>query len=199
MKDLNVKDYNNQIIFASNNKNKLNEIRNILNDFNILSLNDINCNIDIEEDKNSFYENALEKAKIIYNLKKKPVIADDSGLCIEELNNWPGVMTKRFIDARDEERNLEIVRKVEKYNNKRAKVICSLVYYDDKNIIEGLGEITGNIVPPRGDNGFGFDPIFEVENGKTLAELSPKDKNNCSARYLACIDLKNKLKNISSK
>ena len=183
-----------RIVFASNNKDKLREIKEILNEYEILSLKDINCDIEVEEDGKTFYDNALKKAKTIYNYIKIPVIADDSGLCIHSLNNWPGVKTKRINTKTNEERNLEIVKKAEKYSDKTADVICSLVYYDNKKIIEGKGIITGTIVSPRGKNGFGFDPIFELENKKTLAELSSGAKNKCSARYLACIDLKDKIK-----
>ena len=184
----------NSIVFASNNKNKLKEIRSILRDTKILSLNDINCNIEVIENQDTFYANALKKAKEIYNYVKIPVIADDSGLCINALNNWPGVMTKRISNKTDEKRNKEIINKLENIKDKSATVICSLVYYDGINIIEGIGRVEGNIVNPRGDNGFGFDPIFELNNKKTLAELTEEEKNKCSARYLACIDLYNKLK-----
>ena len=195
---LGIWNYNNKIekiVFASNNKNKLKEIRSIFKNINILSLEDINYKIDIEEDKNSFYENALKKAKTIYNKVKIPVIADDSGLCIEALNNWPGVMTKRINNISDEERNKEIISRLKTFSNKKATVICSLVYYDGKNIVEGIGKLEGKIVKPRGNNGFGFDPIFELNNKKTLAELTEKEKNLCSARYLACKSLQKQLKN----
>ena len=83
--------------------------------------------------------------------------------------------------------------KVHTQDNKNAKVICNLVYYDGKEIVVGEGILKGNIVSPRGTNGFGFDPIFELESGKTLAELTSEEKNITSARYLAALDLKNKL------
>ena len=184
-----------RIVFASNNKNKLKEIKAIFKDFDILSLNDVNCNLDIIEDGKTFYDNALKKASTIYNFIKIPVIADDSGLCIEVLNNWPGVMTKRIISGTDKERNLEIIKRLEKESNKKARVVCSLVYYDGENIIESTKEIRGKIVKPRGEYGFGFDPIFEMDNKKTLAELTEDEKNSCSARYLACESILYKLKN----
>lgn len=183
-----------KIVFASNNKDKLKEIRSIFNNIKILSLKDVNCNLELVEDKETIYENALKKAQEIYNQVKIPVIADDSGLFIKELNMWPGVMTKRFFKGSDFERNLEIIKKTNNTNNKEAFFRCSLVYYDGINILEGKGEIEGKITTEiRGNNGFGFDPIFELKNGKTLAELSSNEKNNCSARYLASLDLKSKL------
>jgi XTP/dITP diphosphohydrolase len=185
-----------KIVFGSNNKGKLGEIKSIFKDYEILSLDDVNCNLDPVESGNTFYDNAFKKAREIYDYVGMPVIADDSGLCVTKLDMWPGVNTKRFISGSDMDRNLEIIKKVNEINcrDREAIVSCSLVYYDGMNIIEGKGEIKGNITKnPRGDNGFGFDSIFELSNRKTLAELSSAEKNKCSARYLASISLLNKL------
>ena len=103
-------------------------------------------------------------------------------------------MTKRINNISDEERNKEIISRLKTFSNKKASVICSLVYYDGQRIIEGIGKVEGRIVNPRGEYGFGFDPIFELENNKTLAELTENEKNSCSARYLACKNLLEKLK-----
>lgn len=183
------------MIFASNNKGKIKEIKSIFNEEEIISLKEANVDIEVEEDADSFYGNALKKAKEIFELTNIAVIADDSGICIDVLNDWPGVLTHRFTgeEVTDEERNNIIVNKLNNETNKSAKVICNLVYYDGKNIIVGEGIIKGNIVSPRGTNGFGFDPIFELESGKTLAELTSEEKNITSARYLAALDLKRKL------
>lgn len=184
------------MIFASNNKGKIKEIKDIFNEEEILSLKDANIEIDVVEDCDTFYGNALKKAKEIYEITKIPVIADDSGLCIEALNDWPGVLTHRFAgeEVSDEERNELIVKKASSLNDKRAKVVCILVYYDGKDIVVGEGILKGFITNPRGNNGFGFDPIFETETGKTLAEMTSEEKNKYSARYLAAIDLKEKIK-----
>ena len=189
------------MIFASNNKGKIKEIKSIFSNEEILSLKEANVNIDVIEDADSFYGNALKKAKEIYELTKVPVIADDSGICLEALTGWPGVLTHRFAgeNASDEERNKLIVDKSKSTDNKKAQVICNLVYYDGTNIIVGEGILNGTIVSPRGTNGFGFDPIFELESGKTLAELTSEEKNNTSARYLAALDLYKKLNNEKSK
>ena len=183
------------MIFASNNKGKLKEIKSIFGEDNIVSLKEANIDIDVVEDANSFYGNALKKAKEIYEISKTPVIADDSGLCIDALEDWPGVMTHRFAgeDKTDEEINEAILERCSSLNDKSAKVVCNLVYYDGTNIIVGEGIIKGTIVNPRGTNGFGFDPIFELNTGKTLAELTSEEKNQCSARYLAAINLNKKL------
>lgn len=187
------------MIFASNNKGKLKEIREILKSYEIKSLKEASIDVDVEEDQDSFYRNALKKAKEIYEIAKVPVIADDSGLCIDVLNGWPGVMTHRFLgeNAGDDDRNTAILDKMMQYKNeeRKASVVCNLVYYDGTDIITGIGVLTGRISnEKRGENGFGFDEIFETDNGKTLAELSAQEKNECSARALACKDLKLKLK-----
>lgn len=183
------------MIIATNNKNKLKEIKEILN-IELKSLKEKDINIEVEEDGSTFYENAYKKAKVIYDLTKEATIADDSGLCISALDDFPGVLTHRFLgeDKTDEERNLALIEKTNKKDDRTAKVICNLVYYDGKNIVVGEGVINGKITTsPRGDNGFGFDPIFELETGKTLAELSKEEKNSVSARFLAAKDLKEKL------
>lgn len=186
------------MILATNNKGKLNEIKRILSDYEIYSLKDMNIDIDIVEDQDSFFENAKKKAYEIYQLTKEGTIADDSGLCINILNGFPGVMTHRFLgeNVTDEERNEYLINETSKYSDRSAQVVCDLVYYDGKKFITGHGVLDGYISKERrGTNGFGFDEIFELPNGKTLAELSSNEKNNISARYLACVDLRNKLKN----
>ena len=97
-------------------------------------------------------------------------------------------------DKTDRERNLAIIERCKDLEDRSAKVVCNIVYYNDGKIVVGEGIINGYISKEvRGENGFGFDEIFELENGKTLAELSPSEKNNISARSLALKDLKNKL------
>lgn len=111
------------MIFASNNKGKLKEIREILKSYEIKSLKEASIDVDVEEDQDSFYGNALKKAKEIYEIAKVPVIADDSGLCIDVLNGWPGVMTHRFLgeNAGDDDRNTAILDKMMQYKNEERK------------------------------------------------------------------------------
>lgn len=184
-----------KILVASNNFGKVSDIKNILSDCEVLSLNDLGIHIEIEEDGNTFYENALKKAKTIYEICKMPVIADDSGLCIKALNDWPGVFTHRAIPGvhSDEQRNQQIVAKCQLLSDKSAKFICSIVYYDGTHLIHTEGELLGVITTPRGNNGFGFDSIFELQNGKTLAEINCKLKNDISPRKIAIELLKEKL------
>ncbi len=188
------------MIFATNNQGKLKEIREILSNYEILSLADVSVSVDVLEDQDSFLGNATKKAKEVYSITKQASLADDSGLCIDSLDGWPGVMTHRFLgeDATDEERNLAIIEKCQGLSNRSAKVVCQLVYYDSlEKPITGTGILEGRIAScPRGEHGFGFDSIFELPNGKTLAELTFDEKNQCSARSLAAKDLKQKLDTI---
>lgn len=189
-----------KLVIATNNKGKLKEIKEILSEYKILSLEELNVNIDFKEDGKNFKENSLKKAKKIHEITKMPCIADDSGLCIDILNGWPGINTARFLgnEASQEERNKYILEKMKDKNNeeRNAKVVCYIAYVDDENVIVEEGIINGKIAnEERGNNGFGFDNIFELENGKTLAELSSKDKNNVSSRRIALEKLVIKLKN----
>lgn len=186
------------MIAATNNKGKLREIRAILEEYEIFSLREKNVLIDVLEDKDTFLGNAKKKALEIYQLTNEAVIADDSGLCIDMLDGFPGVMTHRFLgdEASDKERNEYLINKLKGSNNRSAQVVCNIVYYDGVDEVVGTGILEGVIAKERrGENGFGFDEIFELPNGFTLAELSPSEKNRVSARYLALIDLKKQLNN----
>ena len=190
------------MIFASNNKDKLREIEEILTGYKIVSMKDAKLDhLDPEEDQPTFYGNARKKAYEIYEYAKEPVIAEDSGLCIDIYDGWPGVETKRFLDSiypnqdnNEDIRNeyiLERMRELDK-EQRKATVHCSVVYFDGKKEIVGTGIINGYIsTSSRGENGFGFDHIFELENGLTLAELSREEKNQVSARKLALLDFHN--------
>lgn len=184
------------MIIATNNKGKIKEIKEIFKEYELYSLKDKNIDIDVVEDKDTFIGNASKKAMEIYDIVLEEVIADDSGLCIKALDEFPGVMTHRFLgeDATDIERNEYLINEVNKYDDRSAKVVCNLVYYNGEDIIVGEGIIEGFISKERrGNNGFGFDEIFELPNGLTLAELSEEEKNEVSARSLAAKDLIKKL------
>ncbi len=184
------------MIIATTNKGKLEEIKKILKEYPLYSLKEKNIQIDVEEDQDTFLGNAKKKAFEIYNLTKEATIADDSGLCIKVLDGFPRVMTHRFLgnEATDEERNEYLINEVNKCNSREAQVVCELVYYDGSEYIVGKGILDGFIsTTRRGNNGFGFDEIFELPNGLTLAEVTPLEKNQVSARALAAKDLQKKL------
>ena len=187
------------MIFATNNQNKLQELRDIFNDNSIKSLKDVNINIDVDETGNSFYENALIKAKAIYKICHEPVIADDSGLIFDELKDWPGIYTKRIEDEAKElglTRNEYLIEKGKELNNKKITANCTLVYYNGKRIIRATGKMHGTITDIEyPGNGFGFDSIFRLKDGKVVSQLTSNEKNLLSHRYQASIKLKEKLNN----
>ena len=187
-----------KVIVATNNEGKLKEIKDILKDYQLLSLKDVNCKVEVEEDKDTFEGNSLKKAQEISETLHMPCIADDSGLCIDIYDGWPGVHTARFLgeNATAKERNQYILEKMKNLKgiDRKARVKCCITYYENGNYVVGKGEILGRIAEkPRGDNGFGFDEIFELEDGRTFAELSKEEKNQISHRRLALQDLLEKL------
>ena len=111
-----------KIVVATNNINKLKEIKEIFKEYELLSLKDINCNIEVEEDGKTFEENAKKKAGEIAKITNLPVLADDSGLCIKALNDWPGVYTDRFLgeNATSEQKNQAILDKMKNLKEKRT-------------------------------------------------------------------------------
>lgn len=189
-----------KIVVATNNEGKLKEIKGILKDYQLLSLKDVNCKVEVEEDKDTFEGNSLKKAQEISEILHMPCIADDSGLCIDIYDGWPGVHTARFLgeNATTKERNQYILEKMKNLKgiDRKARVKCCITYYENGNYVVGKGEILGRIAEgPRGNNGFGFDEIFELKDGRTYAELSKEEKNQISHRRLALQDLLTKLEN----
>lgn len=190
-----------KIVIASNNQGKVKEINQILEKYELLTLKEVNCNVEVEEDEETFEGNSMKKAKEISKITKMPCIADDSGLCIDAFNGWPGVHTARFLGegSTPEQRNNAILEKMKKLKGieRTARVKCVITYYENGKAIVGIGEVKGKIAESsRGDNGFGFDPIFELDNGKTYAELTNEEKNMISHRKRALENLKKQLTNI---
>ena len=189
-----------EIIIASGNNGKIKEVQEIFgNDFKVSSIKEIGIDIDVEEDQDSFKGNAIKKAEVIAKEigDGRFVIADDSGIEVEALNGFPGVYTKRWFDGTDRERNLALINKVNKEAglNRKIKFTTAIAISNGKESFCELGIVNGNVTKkPRGNNGFGFDEIFELENGKTLAELTDDEKNKISARKIALEKIKNYIK-----
>jgi len=186
-----------KLIFATGNKGKLKEVEKIFSntDYEIISLYDIGDVPEIIEDGATYEANALIKAKAIYEIHKVPVIADDSGLSVEQLNGEPGVYSARYAgeNCTYEDNNNKILKVLNSYPTPhKAKFVCSAVFYDGENITRAFGELHGQIVSEfRGDHGFGYDPIFVPDGGdKTLAQYSSEEKNKISHRALAFNTLK---------
>lgn len=188
---------NKEIVIASGNNGKIKEAQEILNEYKIIPMKELGINIDVEEDKETFVGNAIKKAETIAKeTNGKVCLADDSGIEIEYLNGFPGVHTKRWFNGTDRERNLAIIEKLQGVpkEKRNIKFITAMALSDGDRTISVEASIDGYVTEtPRGENGFGFDEIFELEDGKTLAELTDSEKNEISARRKALEKLREKL------
>ena len=190
-----------QIVFATNNKHKLEEIRNILdNTLNILSLDDINCHEDIPETGSTIEENALIKARYIKEKYGYDCFADDTGLEIKSLNNEPGVYSARYAgnDHNSEKNMQKVLENLKGKNDRSACFRTCIVLITSNNEYLFEGKIEGEIITEKkGESGFGYDPIF-VPDGytQTFAELGNDIKNKISHRALAVKKLINFLQPI---
>ena len=187
------------IVMASGNRGKIKEAQEILKEYKIIPMKELGINIDVEEDKETFIENATKKAETIAKeLNDKMCLADDSGIEIEYLDGFPGVHTKRWLNGTDRERNLAILDKLQGVpkDKRKIKFITAIALSDGNETISVEASIDGYVAKtPKGENGFGFDEIFELEDGRTLAELSNEEKNEISARRKALEKLREKLTN----
>ena len=193
-----------KIFVATNNAHKLEEIKDILNDFEIeaelLCPKDFNLIDEPIEDGLSFEENALIKARYYYKIVNLPTIADDSGISIAYFNDHPGIHSARFLGDTSYGKKLNhILKLMEGVTNRDARFNCVLAYIDENgNEKTYHGQIDGRIASNiRGSNGFGYDPIFCYgENDMTNAELPSGAKNEFSHRYIVLKkwiqDVKNK-------
>lgn len=191
-----------KILVASRNEDKIKEIKQILRNTEIITLNDIKNTVEVIENGNTFEENAKKKAKEIYNITSIPCIADDSGICIKKYNGWPGVKTARFLgeekagNSYSSERNKFVLNKMKGLEKEERQVdyITVIAYYDGKQFKIGKGILSGYIAKEeKGSNGFGFDEIFELEDGRTLAELNSEEKNKISSRKKALEEIKRQI------
>ena len=190
-----------EIVFATNNLHKLEEIRQIIgNKFNILSLKDINCNEDIPETATTLEGNAEIKARYIKEHYGYDCFADDTGLEVEVLGGEPGVLSARYAgENHDSQANMNLL--LEKMSGKdnraaRFRTVIALIIGDEMTLMDGIveGEITNE---RAGDSGFGYDPIFKpVESDLTFAQMSSEDKNKISHRGRATAKLIDKLDKI---
>ena len=180
-----------KIAIATNNPNKLREIRAILGGFfdEALSLADLGIDIDIEETGTTLTENALIKARTIRDLTGLPALADDSGLMVDALDGAPGVYSARYAgEEHDDKKNNALLLKNLEGKPRDAK-FCSVIAlcYPDGRELTAEGSVCGVILEEeRGTGGFGYDPLFfSPELGKTFAEATPEQKNSVSHRSRA--------------
>lgn len=188
------------IILASNNKDKVKEVKEILKGYDIISMKEAGIDVDIEENGTTFEENALIKARAIMKLTGQITMADDSGLEIDYLNRAPGVYSARFMghDTSYDIKNKALIQKLEgvKGSDRSGRFVCAIaVCFPDGREIVKRGTMEGLIAEEiKGDNGFGYDPIVYLpEYGKTSGELAPEEKNKISHRGKALALIKEEL------
>jgi len=179
-----------ELVFATNNPHKLNEIRAIAGgSFSILSLDDIGCREEIAEDADTIEGNASLKSRYIYNKYGKDCFADDTGLEIEALGGKPGVKSARYAgkDCNPENNIRRVLTELEGISNRKArfKTVISLILNGKEILFEGIVE--GAILyEKRGKEGFGYDPVFRPDGfDLSFAEMSPGEKNLISHRAMA--------------
>lgn len=178
------------LVFASNNEHKIREINSLLgNSFKLLSLREINITDDIPEEEPLIEGNAISKARFVFNASGMDVFADDTGLEIAALDGLPGVHSARFAgENKDSSANIEKVLTLLgdiKNRQARFRTVIALILDRKEYLFEGI--VTGTIISERrGNQGFGYDPIF-IPDGKnrTFAEMSLTDKNSISHRARA--------------
>lgn len=178
------------LIFATGNQGKVNEFRQILGDgYEILSMKDLDLDIDIVEDGNTFEENAIIKAKAVAGATGKMVLADDSGFEVDALNGEPGIYSSRYMgeDTPYEIKNADLIKRCEGVPDEKrgARFVCVIACaYPDGRVETVRGVIEGKLAyEPKGENGFGYDPIFYYpEKGMTTGEMEPEEKNAISHR-----------------
>lgn len=192
-----------KLLVATNNKNKLIEIREILKDIckEIVSLSDVGIESDPEENGKTFEDNAIIKAKAAMEKSGLPTLADDSGICVPILNNAPGIYSARFAgeNASDTENNQKLCKYLSKFDEKDRDVFyaCSMALSMPRGgVLTANGECFGKfLLTPKGNNGFGYDPHFYLpEYDETMAELEPEIKNKISHRYHALCGIKEQMK-----
>jgi len=193
-----------KLLIASTNKGKIKEVRAQLKDFNfeIIGLDNFPELMNIKEDGETFAENALKKARVSAKKTNLITLADDSGLEVDYLNGKPGIYSARFSgkNATDEENNKKLLKELEDVEKEKrtARFRCVMAIYDPHNDYHKTvdGNCEGRILKtPRGENGFGYDPLFFVESkGKTMAELAPEIKNKISHRANALEKMKKIIK-----
>ncbi len=203
-----------KIYLATNNNHKKAEIAKLFPEHTIVIPKDENIEFDPEETGSTFYENSIIKAKVLYDIVHCPVIADDSGLCVDALDGKPGIYTARYAGPEymtgrpdgkkisQEEQNAFLVEqtaeavKSGKCDKPTAHYTCAMVLYAGKDRVFACqetmeGEIIPDISEARGTGGFGYDPIFYLpEYKKTSAELTMEQKNKISHRGKASALLK---------
>lgn len=188
-----------KLVLASNNPHKLREVREILagSGIELLSQREAGCDMEVEETGASFAENARLKALAAMRATGLPAVSDDSGLEIRAMGGAPGVHSSRFAGDRSYDAVCrDILERVEGHPDRRARYCCAVVCcFPDGREIRCFATTEGTIARElRGSGGFGYDPIFLLPQGRTMAELTEEEKNAISHRGRAFRELVRKLK-----
>ncbi|MBQ2730999.1 MAG: XTP/dITP diphosphatase [Clostridia bacterium] len=182
------------IVLATGNAHKLFEVNLILKellgaDVEVKMPRDFGFTEDVEEDGATFAENALIKADAIHRALSLPVIADDSGLCVDALGGAPGIYSARYggEHGNDQKNNERLLRELDGVTARTARFVSAIAYVSDSHRFTVEGEVKGEILTsPRGEAGFGYDPLFYyAPKQKTLSELTANEKNEVSHRRAA--------------
>jgi len=186
-----------KILIGSNNIGKIKEYRNLLGPrFNLISLHELDLELDVEETGRTYAENALIKLNALKDKSNIPILTDDSGLEVRALGDKPGIFSARYSgkNATDKSNVDKLIKELSNSRDFSAKFVCTIAFFDPKNKLSEVvctGECKGDIIlERRGNSGFGYDPIFYIkELDKTFAELSEDEKNLISHRAIAVKEL----------
>ncbi len=192
-----------RVILSSGNKHKISEIKDILKgmSFEVVSKDDLGyTDFEVEEDGSTLEENALKKAEELHRLVKGIVIADDTGLFVDALNGDPGVYSARYAGepVSYKENNILLLKNLKDVPAEKRtayfKTVMAVIFEDGRRV-SAEGRVDGIIAfEERGENGFGYDPLFIVEDtGRTFAEMTEEEKNSVSHRARALRNLRKKL------
>ncbi len=180
-----------ELLLASNNDHKRREFARLFPDLKILEPRDVGIEFDFPEDGETFYANAYGKAEALHRLAGRPVIADDSGLCVDALGGEPGIYSARYGSAHGAppleapSRNRYLLERMAGIQGRAAHFVCCLVLLLGGDRFLAAQETVAGVITqePRGTNGFGYDPLFLLpELGLTMAEISDADKDRLSHR-----------------
>lgn len=180
-----------KMYLASGNAHKRDELARIFSDHSIVIPGDEGIAFDPEETGTSFLENSLIKARALYELVREPVIADDSGICVDALGGAPGIVSARYgsengVKLDSAGRNRLLLERMAGVTDRSCRFVCCMVLYRGPDRFSAVQETLEGILVSgsgRGTGGFGYDPLVYVpEYGKTVAELSPAEKDACSHR-----------------
>ena len=185
-----------KLIAASGNEGKIKEIVKIFKGVEIIPMHDAGFEGDIEENGQSFRENAYIKAKAVCDKLGLPALADDSGLCVDYLGGAPGIFSARYCEGTDQDRNTLLLKNMADQDDRACRFVCAIAcVLPHGGVLSVRGECEGQLLrESHGEGGFGYDPLFYVpEHGCTFGELPPETKNRISHRGRALRKLREEL------